>query len=151
MSILNKLYYKFSVFDTYSKRSTDDEIVALKRFCNIEIPEDYIKIIEQMTDVEISVDSDDNNKDTSKKYIRIWGAKYAIDMNPAYKIQHYIPNSLVIGDNGGGYAIIYVDAYNGFGLYYVGFGDLDINSVVYISRSLSNLLVYGEGIQELIL
>lgn len=54
--------------------------------------------------------------------------------------------SLVIGDDGGDTALIYLDGKDGCGLYKVGFGDLNINEAVKISSSLRDLLVNNTGI-----
>lgn len=68
-----------------------------------------------------------------------------MEMNDAYNIQKYIPNSLAIGDDEGGKVILYISGQNGYGLYQVGFGDLDINDAEFISPSLTELLIYGVG------
>lgn len=60
------------------------------------------------------------------KYIRILGPADCIEINGVHNIQKYIPNSLVIGDDEGGKSLLYADRNEGFGLYIVDFGDLDI-------------------------
>ncbi|WP_225365577.1 hypothetical protein [Serratia rubidaea] len=71
-------------------------------------------------------------------------------MNESYNFQKYIPHSLAIGDDEGGKALFYANGNNGFGLYIVGFGDLDINDAAFVSESLYKLLIDGEGVEKLI-
>lgn len=59
-------------------------------------------------------------------------------MNEAHDIQKYIPNSLAIGDDEGGMALLYIDGKEGFGLYTVGFGNLDIEETIKIAPSLKS-------------
>ena len=40
-------------------------------------------------------------------------------MNESYEIQDYIPNSLAVGDDEGGNALIYFEGAEGFGLYII--------------------------------
>lgn len=87
-----------------------------------------------MTEAEILV--------MGASYIRIWEAPGCMEMNDAYNIQKYIPNSLAIGDDEGGKVILYASDQNGYGLYQVGFSDLDINDAEFISPSLTELLIY---------
>ncbi|ELR64590.1 hypothetical protein C942_02403 [Photobacterium marinum] len=68
-------------------------------------------------------------------------------MNEEYMVQDYIPNSLAIGDDEGGSALIIMTGNKGYGLYKVGFGDLDVDDAEYISASLSELLIDGFGAQ----
>ncbi|MGP3781155.1 hypothetical protein ACTWKC_12095 [Bacillus sp. 4A_MP3] len=55
-------------------------------------------------------------------------------MNESYEIQDYIPNSLAVGDDEGGNALIYFEGAEGFGLYIVGFGDLDPEEAVKVAH-----------------
>ena len=71
-------------------------------------------------------------------------------MNEAYHIQKYIPQSLAIGDDEGGNALIYATGQEGFGVYVVAFNDLDIDEMKYVSDSLISLLVNGMGVETLI-
>ena len=74
-----------------------------------------------------------------------------IEMNEAHDIQKYIPNSLAIGDDEGGMALLYIDGKEGFGLYTVGFGNLDIEETIKIAPSLKVLLIDCVGVEELLL
>ena len=137
MSILNKMSKSFelSVSDT---KSGDTEIDELIHCSKIEIPLEFVEIIKEKTEIEIMV------KD--QKYIRIWGASGCIEMNSAYNIQKYIPDSLAIGDDECGNAVLYANGTNGFGVYMVSFGDLDADEMVYIADSLEAFFVKEEGI-----
>ena len=137
MSILQKLSNKYKI-DASKPASNDEEIKKLIEFSDINIPEDFLEVIRELTEIEINVDGE--------KYIRIWGAEGCIDMNDAYRIQDNIPNSLAIADDEGGNALIYTTGDQGFGLYVIAFNDLDIDELQYVSDSLSELLKYNIGI-----
>ncbi|WP_317368704.1 SMI1/KNR4 family protein [uncultured Tyzzerella sp.] len=114
------------------------EINKLKTFSQIDVPKEFLNIISEMSEVEINIDN--------YKYLRLWGAEGCIEMNSAYEIQRYIPNSLAIGDNEEGSAILYVNHNNKFGIYKIDFNDLDIEELSYVSKSLFDLLVNGIGL-----
>lgn len=89
-----KLNDKFRL-DVYKPASSNDDINKMKNhFKDITIPNEYIVFVSQMTEAEILV--------MGESYIRIWGAPGCMEMNDAYNIQKYIPNSLAIGDDEGG-------------------------------------------------
>lgn len=137
MSILQELSNKYRI-DASKPASSDEEIKNLVEFSDINIPEDFLEVIRDLTEVEINVDGE--------KYIRIWGADGCIDMNEAYSIQDNIPNSLAIADDEGGNALIYATGDQGFGIYLIAFNDLDIDELQYVSGSLSELLKDNVGI-----
>jgi hypothetical protein len=80
-----------------------------------------------------------------ESYLRLWDADGCIEMNQAYEIQEYIPNSLAIGDDGGCDALIYINIDNNTGLYIASFAVLE--EWEYIASSLERFLVFGEGIE----
>ncbi|MFR4987277.1 MAG: hypothetical protein ACLUCH_07775 [Lachnospirales bacterium] len=80
------------------------EIKKLKKFSKINVPKEFLNIIIEMSEVEISIDND--------KYLRLWRTDGFIEMNCCYEIQKYIPNSLAIGDNEEGSAILYLNHNN---------------------------------------
>lgn len=137
MSVLKNLSNNFRI-DTSKPASSSEEINKLINFSDIQIPKDFLEIIMEMTEIEINVDE--------KKYIRIWGADGCIEMNTAYNIVESIPNSLAIGDDEGGNALIYTTGQNGFGLYLIAFNDLDIDELQYVSDSLSDFFINNIGI-----
>lgn len=137
MDILEQLSSKFRV-DASEGVSTELEIGNLVKFSDIKLPNDFLELIRKKTSVEINVDG--------MKYIRIWGAVDCIEMNEAYKIQKDIPNSLAIGDDEGGNALIYAVGEKGFGLYIVSFEDFDMGDSKYVSNSLSDLLINNIGL-----
>ncbi len=63
MSILNRLSSSFKIA-TGDTKSSADEITELTQYARIEVPPEFLEIIKEKTEIEISV----NNK----KYIRIW-------------------------------------------------------------------------------
>ncbi len=137
MSILNNLSSNYRI-DASKPSSNDEDIKNLIEFSKIEVPEDFLEIIRERTEIEINVDE--------KKYIRIWGAEGCIEMNEAYAIQESIPNSLAIADDEGGNALIYTTGEKGFGLYVIAFNDLDVDELQYVANSLSDLLINNVGI-----
>lgn len=119
-------------------KSSDIAIDELIQYSKIDVPLEFLEIIKERAELEILV----NNE----KYIRIWGANGCIEMNDAYHIQKYIPDSLAIGDDECSNAVLYANGNNGFGVYMVSFGDLGVDQMVYIADSLEAFLVNEEGI-----
>lgn len=118
--------------------STQHEIEALRASSELSLPQDYVDLVSSMTEVEISVED--------LSYIRIWGAARAQEMNEAYELQVHIPRSLAVGDDEGGSALVLMTGNQGFGLYLVGLGELDVDDAQYIAPSLSEFLVKGVGL-----
>lgn len=136
---LNKIFR----LDTYAEASKQNEIDALKdHFKNLNIPDEYLHFINQISEAEILV--------LDEVYLRIWGAKGCLEINKEHHVQKYIPESLAIGDDEGGQIIFYAKGSNGYGLYKVGFGNLDINDAEFISPSLRSLLIDGVGAEVLV-
>lgn len=137
MNILKSLSNNYRI-DANKLASNDEEIKSLIEFSEIEIPEDFLEIIREKTEIEINVDG--------KKYMRIWGANGCIEMNEAYNIQENVPDSLAIADDEGGNALIYATGEKGFGLYVIAFNDLDVDELQYVASSLGDLLIKNIGI-----
>ena len=137
MSILSKMSKSFEIA-TSDIKSNDIAIDELIQYSKINVPLEFLEIIKERTEIEILV----NNE----KYIRIWGADGCIEMNDAYHIQKYIPDSLAIGDDECSNAVLYANGNNGFGVYMVSFGDLGVDEMVYIADSLEAFFVNEEGI-----
>ncbi|RJS63079.1 SMI1/KNR4 family protein [Priestia filamentosa] len=147
MSILDNLTSKFRV-DAIEEPSTEESIEQLKSFSPVEVPDDYIDIIRTGTDVEINAQVEDEDGEY-EMYLRIWGADASPENSEGHNLDKYIPNSLMIGDNEGGMAIIYGTGKEGLGIYLTGFGDLDISDAIYIASSLKDLLTKNVGIENL--
>ncbi|NPC93592.1 SMI1/KNR4 family protein [Bacillus sp. WMMC1349] len=141
MNILNKISSVYTI-EARQSPSREEEINALQDFSAIDVPIEYIEIIQLASEIEFNV--------SEQMYIRIWGAAGCIEMNEAYEVQKYLPNSLAIGDDEGGGALIYLQGKDGFGIYYNRFGDLDIKEAVKIAPSLSELLVNNIGVNILL-
>lgn len=137
MSLLNVLSNKF-IIATSCDKASDSEIDELRHYSQIDVPDEYLQIIKENTEIEIEVDK--------QKYMRIWGAAGCLEMNEAYNIQKYIPQSLAIGDDECSNVIIYANGKNGYGIYIVSLSDLDVEEMVYISDSLKSFLVMEKGI-----
>ena len=138
MSILNKMSDKFEVVSS-EFLSNDCEIEELIKCSWLEIPKEYLEILQEKNEIEILV-----NKE---KYLRLWSVLGCIEMNDAYNIQKYIPESLAIGDDECCNVMIYANGNKGFGIYIVSLSDLDIDEMIYIADSLEDFLVNNEGIQ----
>lgn len=141
MSIIDQLNKNFTIVVSCIA-SRENEIDNLIKFASIKVPDEYLQLIREQTEIEISVEN--------QKYIRIWGATGCIEMNEAYFIQKYIPSSLAIGDDEDGNAIIYAKGKDGFGVYVVAFNDLDVDEMIFIAQSLKEMLISAKGIEKLI-
>lgn len=122
-----------------------EDVEILENFTKeigVNLPQDYKEIVKKASDIVIRVDNE--------IVIRIWGAEWCVNLNEAYSIPEFSPNSLAIADNGGGKCLIYLEGSKGNGLYYTGFGDLDKETAVYLAPTLTDLLVKGEGVQRLL-
>ncbi len=119
--------------------SSADEIAALRSASPVELPDDYVALIQEGTELEFAIDNRD--------YIRIWGASGCVEMNQAYDIGTSIPSSLAVGDNEGGAALIHVTKVDRPGIYLVSFGCLDIEEAKFIAPSLRALLIDEVGIE----
>ena len=137
MNLLENISTMFSV-DVKQGPANKEEIDRLRKFSSISVPDDYINVVKYATEVEI--------KANNHSYIRIWSPLGCIEMNEAYNVQSFIPNSLAIGDDEGGRALIYVAEGDSIGLYLVGFGDLDFEDAIRVAPSLHDLLVNNVGV-----
>ena len=141
MSIINELNEIYRI-DASNGASDENEIEDLIKFSSISIPTEYLELIQEVTEAEICI--------RDKKYIRIWGANGCIEMNKAYSIQRYISHSLAIGDDEDGNAILYAKGKNGFGIYAVAFNDLGVDEMVFLSKTLREILISANGVEELL-
>lgn len=137
MNIFEEMSSNFLV-EVKEPPASQEDISRLQNFSSITIPKDYEVMSKIATELEINV--------KNEMYIRIWGPSDCIEMNEAHNIQKYIPDSLAIGDDEGGNVLIYMNGKYGFGLYMVGFGNLDSEDAVLIAPSLRDLLVNNTGI-----
>ena len=67
-------------------------------------------------------------------------------MDHAYGISKRIAGAIPIGDDGGGKVIFYMNGKKGFGLYHVGYGDLDAEDATFAAPNLSALFELGAGV-----
>lgn len=141
MNILENISSVYTIAASQSP-SNGEEIKALHKISTIDVPTEYIELIQLASEIEFNV--------SNQMYIRIWGALGCIEMNEAYDVQKYLPNSLAIGDDEGGGALIYLQGKDGFGIYYNRFTDLDMEEAVKIASSLTELLVNNVGVNILL-
>ncbi|MFS1514345.1 SMI1/KNR4 family protein [Chengkuizengella sp. SCS-71B] len=142
MSILNRLSEIYTI-EAKDRPATAEEIEQLKKNSPVSLPSDYIKLLKEATDVEMTIQNG--------KLIRIWGItgmNGVIELNAAYEVQQNIPDSLVIGDDGGDMALLFFNGSDGFGLYLTGFGDLDEETAIKISPTLSDFFINKVGVEN---
>ncbi|MCK6207118.1 SMI1/KNR4 family protein [Bacillus infantis] len=141
MNILENIRGEYTI-QAKQAASEEEEIKKLLEFSKINVPEEYIRLVRLASSIELNVNGE--------MYIRIWGASGCIELNEAYEVQKHLPNSLAIGDDEGGGALIYLEGKDGFGIYYNRFADLDIDEALMIAPSLTDLLVNNVGINMLL-
>lgn len=117
--------------------STPDEINSLHQYSRIQIPDEFINLISQATEIELM---------SSDCCFRIWGASGCIEMNQAYDIQKYIPDSLAIGDNEAGSILTYAQKNGSSALYLISLSNLDMNDAVLVSKTLNEVIFQGKNI-----
>ena len=142
MSTFDKLNGIYTL-EAKDRPATDVEIRQLQEFSPVSLPADYISFLQEATDVEITI--------TNGKLIRIWGVtgiNGILELNEAYEVQKNIPNSLVIGDDGGDMALLLLSGNDGFGLYLTGFGDLDAETAVKVAPTLNDFLTDKVGVEN---
>jgi hypothetical protein len=137
VNVLNNLKENIHV-EVADKDSSESVIEEMRTKSPIKIPDEFIEMILEKSELEISINGD--------KILRIWGASGCIEMNEAYNIQKYLPRSWAIGDDESGYAIVYSIAGDETGLYAVSFSDLDDHEKIFVAPSLFDFLVNGTGI-----
>ena len=101
-----------------------------------DLPAEFLELMGEATDVELSY---------CGRYLRLYGPAGCVEMDEAYAISSRIPQAITVGDNGGGEAIVFVP---GRGLHRVGYGALFADELVYIARTLDDLLVQARAHPE---
>lgn len=137
MSFLNEIKAKCKFFE-YGEVSDYESIEHLKIFSPVAIPEEYFDIITENKEIEFHI--------KEEKYISIWGAKRCVEMNKAYHIQKYILEGIAIADDGFNNVLLYANGKKGFGVYIANFGDLNVEEMKYISKSMKELVIEEIGI-----
>jgi hypothetical protein len=102
------------------------------------VPDEYLSVVKEATEVEL--------QHQSGQYVRIWGPDGCIKMDDSYDISKRIASAIPIGDDRGCKVIFYMNGEKGFGLYHVGYGDLDADDAVFAAPSLSDLLEHAVGL-----
>lgn len=125
--MLHQLHPDVRVISRQSMASPDD--IESLRIEYPSLPDDVAQLMSQATEVEL---------DYCGRYLRIYGPSGCVEMDEAYNISEHIQGSVVLGDNGGGEAILFVPSR---GLCRVGYGAIDIDELTYISDSLTDLLI----------
>lgn len=102
------------------------------------VPDEYVTLVGEATEIEL--------QHQNGQYLRIWGPDGCVEMDNGYDISKRIAGAIPIGDDGGGKVIFYMNGKMGFGLYHVGYGDLDAEDAIFAAPSLSALLEQAVGI-----
>jgi hypothetical protein len=95
------------------------------------LPEAMAELMRETTELELAYRG---------RYLRLYGPRGCIEMDEAYSLSTRIPGAIVIGDNGGGEAILFLP---GKGIYKVGYGALDPDEVRFVANDLESLLVHA--------
>lgn len=117
------------------------EVDTLQSMAHFNIPKDYLDLMDD--DIQKTFYSDKHG------LIEIHSVSSAIDLNKEYHVQEDCLNSIAIGNSFGTYLYLLFDGNNGVGIYGVPIDDVCEEETFFISKSLTNLLVYGEGIDKL--
>ena len=102
------------------------------------VPDEYLDLVGEITELELQHENG--------QYLRIWGPDGCIEMDNGYYVSKRIAGAVPIGDDGGGKVIFYMNGREGFGLYHVGYGDLDAEDAIFTAPSLLALLEQAIGI-----
>jgi hypothetical protein len=105
-----------------------------------QVPEEYLSLIQEATAIELRCEP---------RYLRIWHPDTCLDHADGYQMSRWLPGSVPIGDDGGGRVLMYFDGTKGWGLYRVSYGYLDPKGAVWVSASLTRLLVEKDGLENL--
>lgn len=142
MSALSNLHSKLKV-EAFQPRSSEDEIQALLDFSPISVPDDYLSLIREGSELEIGVDL----ADEGYWFIRIYGAATALEMNQAYRVQKGLPNALALGDNEGGEMLVHIPSASPPGIYHIPMSCLsDMDEATHIAADLTELLVHAKNV-----
>ena len=115
------------------------EVVSLQEHFGA-VPADYLQLVSEATEIEL--------RHANGQYVRIWGPVGCIEMNEGYGIRRRIPGAVPIGDDGGGNVIFYQKGKQGFGLYHLGYGNLDGDAAIWIAPTLTHFLTRCVGIES---
>jgi hypothetical protein len=143
MSVLTGMDARFDLRAS-EPPATDKEIDELRAFARTvggTLPDDYVDLLRDVTEVEILVEQ--------RGCIRFWAPAGVLEMNDAHELQRYIPHAIAVGDDEGGMAFVFMTGRNGRGLYRLSFADPDPMEAVFIAESVEALLVSGVGIDRL--
>lgn len=113
------------------KGASAPELAALsQRFPDL--PGAFLELFGAATDLELSYRG---------TYVRFYGPDGCLEMDRAYDISRRIPGAVVVGDNGGSEAIVFMAPPPGPGLFRVGYGALDVEEFKQVASSLEALLI----------
>jgi len=134
--MLDRLNPHFRLLGKAAAASEDDITCMTGRLGDA--PPQFLELLREATEIEV--------QHASGIYLRFWGPRGCVEMDAAYGIHKRIPGAFPIGDDGGGRVLLFMEGRNGFGLYLVGYGDLDADDALHVVSTLGELLTDGTGI-----
>lgn len=135
--MLNRLHSSFQIL-AQRPPATRDEINALVAYFKA-VPREFIELARQATILELGYQR--------KQYIRFAGPSDSIETCNAHDFHRWMPGAIPIGDDGCDKVLFYARGHHGYGLYHVGFGNLDLNDAVWIAPTLEAFLTKATGIE----
>jgi hypothetical protein len=136
--MLSEIHQSFRVLAKRPEAAVGEITAIIERFPRI--PSDYLRLIASVTELELEHECG--------QYLRIWSPAGCFDQDDGYDISKRIPGAIPIGDDGGGHVIMYMEGCNGFGLYHVGYGNLDAEAAVWIAPTLTEFLTSAAGLDS---
>ena len=124
-----------------AKGSPASQVQLNAAFTHFEsLPQEYVDLVREATEIEV--------QHHNGQYIRIWGPMGCIEMDEGYGIRQRILDAIPIGDDGGGHILFYAHGGQGYGLYHVGYGNLNRDDAIWIAATLDDLLTNATGIES---
>ena len=135
---LSQIHKHFSLLQHRGRANSGEIDRLVARYPHI--PQEYVELVGDATEIEIGW--------RGGQYLRVWGPEGCAEMDEGYGFSERIEGAIPVGDNGGGGALVYLEGTRGWGLYLVGYGDIERSAARWIAASLSDLLGKGEGIDS---
>lgn len=107
--------------------ATDAEIASLKLRYPL-FPSVLLRLMSIATELELAYRG---------TYLRLYGPVGCAEMDDAYHTSERIPAAMVIGDNGGSQALIFLPSR---GICRVSYGAVDVDEVVFVAEQIEDLL-----------
>ncbi len=143
MNILVNLDGSFKVELGEEYKASDLNFLELEKNIDFKLPQDYIELTSDGIDKVFYL--------TNGVCMQLYGIGSVDFLYEDYDFKEYLPNCFPIGDNMSGYFYLYYRGESGVGIYSVPYSPLEEDYVEFVSQSLTDLLVRGQGVNNLIL